>query len=140
MNTPETIRESVSEAYAKAITEPAGSGCCAQTPQKGAVAKLAGYREAELQNLPGEAVANSFGCGNPLAFSEVKEGEVVLDLGSGAGIDLLLAAKNVIAVAHLLYGVREVRARAHVALDLEVRFLREVRGVGRALRGGICGC
>jgi ubiquinone/menaquinone biosynthesis C-methylase UbiE len=40
-------------------------------------------------------VVNSFGCGNPLAFSEVKPGDVVLDLGSGAGIDLLLAAKKV---------------------------------------------
>jgi SAM-dependent methyltransferase len=40
-------------------------------------------------------VVNSFGCGNPLAFSEVRSGQVVLDLGSGAGIDLLLAAKKV---------------------------------------------
>jgi len=42
-----------------------------------------------------EAVVNSFGCGKPLAFTEVKDGEVVLDLGSGAGIDLLIAAEKV---------------------------------------------
>ena len=95
MSKPETIRESVSEAYAKAVTKPTGGGCCAQPVQKGAAAKLAGYREAELHDLPAEAVVNSFGCGNPVAFSEVKEGEVVLDLGSGAGIDLLIAAQKV---------------------------------------------
>jgi ubiquinone/menaquinone biosynthesis C-methylase UbiE len=59
------------------------------------VAKLAGYTDDEIAALPTEAVVNSFGCGNPLAFSGVKKGDVVLDLGSGAGIDLLLAAKKV---------------------------------------------
>jgi len=59
------------------------------------VAKLAGYSKEDLSTLPGQAVTNSFGCGNPLAFSGVKEGDVVLDLGSGAGIDLLIAAKKV---------------------------------------------
>jgi SAM-dependent methyltransferase len=58
-------------------------------------AKLAGYTDQEVAALPAEAVVNSFGCGNPLAFSAVKPGDVVLDLGSGAGIDLLLAAKQV---------------------------------------------
>jgi SAM-dependent methyltransferase len=59
------------------------------------VVKLAGYTSEELAALPADAVVNSFGCGNPLAFSEIREGEVVLDLGSGAGIDILLAAKKV---------------------------------------------
>ena len=82
MSKPETIRESVSEAYAKAVTtKKAGSGCCAQPVQKGIVAKLAGYRETELRALPADAVVNSFGCGNPVAFSDVEEGDVVLDLG-----------------------------------------------------------
>jgi len=62
---------------------------------KGVAAKLAGYTSEEVATLPAEAVVNSFGCGNPLAFSEVQPGDVVLDLGSGAGIDLLLAAKKV---------------------------------------------
>ena len=63
--------------------------------QKGVAAKLARYSPEELRTLPPEAVSNSFGCGNPLAFDDLKEGDVVLDLGSGAGIDLLLAAKRV---------------------------------------------
>ncbi len=91
------IRKSVSETYGEAVTRPSdcGSGPCCAPVQKGVVAKLAGYTSEELTALPPEAVVNSFGCGNPLAFSEVGEGEVVLDLGSGAGIDILLAAKKV---------------------------------------------
>lgn len=90
------IRESVAKAYAKAVSTPVVDGpCCGGPPQKGFVVKLAGYTSEELEALPGEAVVNSFGCGNPLAFSEVKVGDVVLDLGSGAGIDLLIAAKKV---------------------------------------------
>ncbi len=94
MNKHEIIRQSVSRSYAQAVTT--GHGCCgnASLPQ-GSLAKLAGYTLDELNSLPPEAMVSSFGCGNPLAFSEVHEGEVVLDLGSGAGIDLLLAAKMV---------------------------------------------
>lgn len=53
------------------------------------------YSREQLAALPEDAVANSFGCGNPLAFAEVKEGQTVLDLGSGAGIDLIIAAEAV---------------------------------------------
>jgi SAM-dependent methyltransferase len=63
--------------------------------QKGVVVKLAGYSREELRSLPPDAVINSFGCGNPLALSDIGEGDVVLDLGSGAGIDILIAAKMV---------------------------------------------
>ena len=101
---PDKQRKNVSEDYARAVSQPGtgccgspatgGGGCCAPSP-KGVAAKLAGYTDAEVAALPAEAVVNSFGCGNPLAFSAVKPGDVVLDLGSGAGIDLLLAAKKV---------------------------------------------
>jgi arsenite methyltransferase len=93
MNKNDNIRKRVSKDYAKAVREEVG--CCGNKTQKGVVAKIAGYTEEELQGLPAEAVTNSFGCGNPIAFAYVKEGDIVLDLGSGAGIDLLLAAKKV---------------------------------------------
>ena len=90
------VRETVSKVYARAVRKPSdGSGSCCMPPQKGVVVKVAGYSREELETLPPEAVINSFGCGNPLAFSDVREGDVVLDLGSGAGIDILLAGKKV---------------------------------------------
>jgi arsenite methyltransferase len=90
------VRRDVSKAYAEAVTAPAKKGCCGSTPpQKGVAVKLAGYSSDELLALPEEAAVNSFGCGNPVALAGLGTGEVVLDLGSGAGIDLLLAAKKV---------------------------------------------
>ncbi len=86
-------RKSVSEDYARAVEGPGPCSCCSPAP-KGIVARLADYSDEELAALPPEAVVNSFGCGNPLAFSEVRPGDAILDLGSGAGIDLLLAAKK----------------------------------------------
>lgn len=89
-------RQRVSLDYTSAVLRPLGESCCCSTPApKGVVAKLADYHPDEMAALPAEAVVNSFGCGNPLAFSAVQPGDVVLDLGSGAGIDLLLAAKKV---------------------------------------------
>jgi len=61
-----------------------------------------GYTENALQKLPKNAVENAFGCGNPLAFAEVKEGDVVLDIGSGAGIDCLIAAEKVGATGRVI--------------------------------------
>ncbi|MCI0417047.1 arsenite methyltransferase [bacterium] len=105
MKTEEQIREQVRERYTAAISIPSGccgpssaSGCCGSSSNlipAERVACSAGYSEAELQSLPQDAVVNSFGCGNPLAFSEVKAGQTVVDIGSGAGIDCLLAAQKV---------------------------------------------
>ncbi|MCB2213208.1 arsenite methyltransferase [bacterium] len=91
----EQIRTHVADSYAKAVTR--GTGCCCgdDATTRGVAAQWAGYSVGDTEGLPNDAVINSFGCGNPLAFSEVKEGQTVLDLGSGAGIDLLLAARKV---------------------------------------------
>ena len=95
MNKHETIRQQVARDYAKAVSAPAAAPCCGPPEQLGVVTRLAGYGGEELQSLPADAVVNSFGCGNPVAFADLREGQVVLDLGSGAGIDILLAAKKV---------------------------------------------
>ncbi len=54
-----------------------------------------GYQQNELADIPADAVASSFGCGNPLSFGDVSPGDTVVDLGSGAGMDVILAAKKV---------------------------------------------
>lgn len=98
MNKPaEEIRNEVSRDYAKRIAAPAaGCGCgCGSPSTQGPLANLAGYSAEQLSAVPAEMAASSFACGNPLAYAGVKEGDVVLDLGSGAGLDLLLAAQKV---------------------------------------------
>jgi SAM-dependent methyltransferase len=101
MSSKSSVHQQVAEAYTQAISKNSKAGCCgaggseAAVSPKGVAAKLADYSPEELAGLPSEAVVNSFGCGNPLAFIGVREGDVVLDLGSGAGIDLLLAAEKV---------------------------------------------
>jgi SAM-dependent methyltransferase len=90
------VRRDVSKAYAEAVKAPAKRACCGSTPaQKGVAVKLGGYSSEELGVLPDAAVENSFGCGNPVALAGLAAGDVVLDLGSGAGIDLFLAARKV---------------------------------------------
>jgi arsenite methyltransferase len=91
------VRKNVQEDYTRAVKAKSGCGCgCSSEPvMKGAAAKSAGYTKEELKALPADAVENSFGCGNPLAMTEVREGQTVLDLGSGAGIDLLIASQKV---------------------------------------------
>ena len=89
------VRTAVSEAYGRAISKPSSGGCCTGTVEESTLVKLAGYGSSELEALPPEVAGSSFGCGNPLAFSEVQKGDVVLDLGSGAGLDLLVAARKV---------------------------------------------
>jgi arsenite methyltransferase len=69
-------------------------GCCGTENKKFAHEERVGYDAAELAGLPEGAVLG-VGCGNPVALASLKEGEVVLDLGSGAGIDAFLAASRV---------------------------------------------
>jgi SAM-dependent methyltransferase len=67
-----------------------GCGCGAADPITSDL-----YSETETSGLPGEVVLASLGCGNPTALADLREGEVVLDLGSGGGIDVLLSARRV---------------------------------------------
>jgi SAM-dependent methyltransferase len=97
----QTLREQFRERYAEAAkAATAGDrACCGPAiAATGAPDDWSGaglYGEGELDGLPAEAIAASLGCGNPLAVAELRPGERVLDLGSGGGIDVLLAAKRV---------------------------------------------
>lgn len=84
-----TIHESVSKTYTTVLKD------TPSTKPTSVKTKLAKYDDDDLLNIPVDAVENSFGCGNPLAFAGVKAGDTVIDLGSGAGIDLLIAAEKV---------------------------------------------
>lgn len=94
MKSKDDIREQVRQSYAKAVAAKP-SGVCGCGPAKGSVSSFAGYMPEELTALPEDVAASSFGCGNPVAFTHVEPGQTVLDLGSGAGLDLLLAARKV---------------------------------------------
>jgi SAM-dependent methyltransferase len=92
------LRETVRERYAAAAVKVAegAAACCGPEPVEadenfGSTLYTADERDA----LPAEAVAASLGCGNPTAVAELREGECVLDLGSGGGIDVLLSARRV---------------------------------------------
>ena len=74
------------------------------------------YSAAETQGLPEEAVLASLGCGNPTALIDLREGETVLDLGSGGGIDVLLAARRV-GPTGFVYGVDMTDEMLALALD-----------------------
>jgi len=107
------LREEVRSRYAeaaRAVLEPeagVSASCCGSSVtdsccDAGATAALAVggfseelYRECETDGLPEEAVLASLGCGNPIAVADLREGERVLDLGSGGGIDVLLSARRV---------------------------------------------
>ena len=87
------IHEQVRERYAAAaIQASSGTGACCG-PEEGIGAGL--YSALEQDELPEAAVLASLGCGNPTAVADLREGERVLDLGSGGGIDVLLSAKRV---------------------------------------------
>jgi 2-polyprenyl-3-methyl-5-hydroxy-6-metoxy-1,4-benzoquinol methylase len=96
------IKEIVQEKYGQAalrVVSGQGNACCGSSPSScssGAdpiTSEL--YDELQKSELPEAAVLASLGCGNPTALAELKPGEVVLDLGSGGGIDVLLSARRV---------------------------------------------
>jgi len=94
----ENIKKEVRKRYAK-VAKTSGSCCassvsCCSAPTNAQISKLIGYSKEEMVAVP-EGANLGLGCGNPTALASLKEGERVLDLGSGAGFDCFLAAKKV---------------------------------------------
>jgi len=108
------VREAVRARYAEAALAVAGSATAAEAAShSGALNDCCGadgfrtwgsllYAEADRASLPDSAVLASLGCGNPTAVAELREGETVLDLGSGGGIDVLLSARRVGPTGHAI--------------------------------------
>jgi arsenite methyltransferase len=90
--TNDALREEVRLKYAEAATgaSDCGDACCSEGQFGPAL-----YEIAQRAELPDAAVLASLGCGNPTAVAELREGEIVLDLGSGGGIDVILSARRV---------------------------------------------
>ena len=102
------IRETVRDRYAAAAKRAAqnvpsiccgpaegSSGCCGNTSEAWDPITADLYEAGETAGIPAEALLASLGCGNPTALADLREGEIVLDLGSGGGIDVLLSARRV---------------------------------------------
>jgi SAM-dependent methyltransferase len=105
VDTTETLREQVRQRYAEAANAAAAGGCgckddggcCGNVACEGDEGVFGeGLYDAEQRGgLPGAALLASLGCGNPTTVADLREGEVVLDLGSGGGIDVILSARRV---------------------------------------------
>jgi arsenite methyltransferase len=103
--TGEALRDAVRDKYAQvALRVQEGdaaaaccgsSGCCGSTSETWDPITADLYDAGQIEGVPAEALLASAGCGNPTALAALREGEVVLDLGSGGGIDVLLSAKRV---------------------------------------------
>jgi arsenite methyltransferase len=101
MTQPHNITQAVKEKYGEAAAQVSSGGaascgtspssaCCGGDPITGNL-----YEPGQTAGIPEQAVQASLGCGNPTALAQLKPGEIVLDLGSGGGIDVLLSAKRV---------------------------------------------
>jgi len=93
------IKKIVKDAYSKIAKQDSSccapvNSCCGKTDLAQNISKKIGYTNEELQMVP-ENANLGLGCGNPLALASLKQGETVLDLGSGAGLDCFLAAQKV---------------------------------------------
>src|SRR5450631_1616498 len=101
MSTTETtdIKEVVKQKYGEAAlrVKSGGSSCCGATASSGCCDPITTnlYDATQAGQIPEEALLASLGCGNPTALAQLNPGEIVLDLGSGGGIDVLLSARRV---------------------------------------------
>jgi SAM-dependent methyltransferase len=118
-DSPELIRQNVRDHYARiadtsgGFPRPAGQASerCGCGPDP---CSCNDYSDAELALIPAEAVAIGLGCGNPTALASLSPGEIVLDLGSGGGLDVLLASQRVGPTGHV-YGVDTTPAMIDLA-------------------------
>ena len=104
-NEVQDLKTSVKEKYGQAALRVSegntdasccgSSACCGSTTESWDPITANLYEEGQTAGIPAEALLASLGCGNPTALAELKEGETVLDLGSGGGIDVLLSARRV---------------------------------------------
>jgi SAM-dependent methyltransferase len=97
----EILKKEIKKNYGKIALEGNTDSCCSPTEEvccdtnnisKEQVSSIIGYNETELKSIPEESILG-LGCGAPLNFADLKRGETVVDLGSGAGIDAFLASK-----------------------------------------------
>lgn len=100
MSSTESVREVVREKYGQAalrVVAGQANGCCGASAALGGCDPITAnlYDDNQTANLPEQALLASLGCGNPTALADLHEGETVLDLGSGGGIDVLLSARRV---------------------------------------------
>jgi arsenite methyltransferase len=95
---PRQIRKIVKEGYAKVATQGnsccSSGSCCGSANQAKDISKAVGYSDMEMNAVP-EGANLGLGCGNPVAIASLKEGDIVLDLGSGTGFDAFLASRRV---------------------------------------------
>ena len=91
MKKPKEIKQIVKDKYKEIAVSGSSCGCGCSSAKS--ISKSIGYSDEELKIV--DEANLGLGCGNPLAFGKIKEGDIVLDLGSGAGIDAILAAKKV---------------------------------------------
>ena len=95
------LKETIQDYYGNRIDS---GSCCSPSSDSSCCAEPALYSPEELTNVPDDAAGNSFGCGNPTAIAALQPGDIVLDLGSGGGIDVFLAARKV-GPTGFVYGV-----------------------------------
>jgi arsenite methyltransferase len=140
--TAEELREQVRQRYAeaaRAVTQGSGAGCgsgsCCDNDPPGAFGETL-YSSDDRGELPDAAALASLGCGNPTAVADLNEGDVVLDLGSGGGIDVILSAKRVgpTGVAYGLDMTDEMLALAQQnAREAEVANVHFLKGLIEAI-------
>jgi ubiquinone/menaquinone biosynthesis C-methylase UbiE len=95
---PRDIKQIVKEGYAKVAKQGisccSSNSCCSSVSSSRDVSKTVGYSDEQMNEVP-DGANLGLGCGNPVVFASLKEGDTVLDLGSGAGFDAFLAAQRV---------------------------------------------